>query len=243
MPSQIVSLVVNGEQREFIAAPGATLLASLRESLGLTAAKRGCAQGTCGTCTVLVDGRPEVACLVAVETVAGCSVRTLEGVAAGGELDEVQSAFVDCFATQCGFCTAGMIMVAEALLDTESRSERGGRRRGDLGQRLPVHRLPAHRDRHPGRGQAPARTQAPPAEEAVRDDLPARTHRHEHLRRRTGDGTDGSHRHRLGRPALRRARARHRAYRVLRGRGPAAARPPEDAPLGPAPRQDPRTWT
>ena len=57
MPSQIVSLVVNGEQREFIAAPGATLLASLRESLGLTAAKRGCAQGACGTCTVLVDGR------------------------------------------------------------------------------------------------------------------------------------------------------------------------------------------
>ncbi|MCA2225250.1 (2Fe-2S)-binding protein [Nonomuraea aurantiaca] len=119
MPSQIVSLVVNGERREFIAVPGATLLASLRESLGLTAAKRGCAQGACGTCTVLVDGRPEVACLVAVETVAGREVRTLEGVAAGGELDEVQSAFVDCFATQCGFCTAGMIMVAEALLERD----------------------------------------------------------------------------------------------------------------------------
>ncbi|WP_433510570.1 (2Fe-2S)-binding protein [Nonomuraea sp. CA-143628] len=119
MPSQIVSLVVNGERREFIAAPGATLLASLRESLGLTAAKRGCSQGACGTCTVLVDGRPEVACLVAVETVADREVRTLEGVAAGGELDEVQSAFVDCFATQCGFCTAGMIMVAEALLERD----------------------------------------------------------------------------------------------------------------------------
>ncbi|MGP3929307.1 (2Fe-2S)-binding protein [Nonomuraea sp. KM88] len=117
MPSQIVSLVVNGERREFIAAPGTTLLACLRESLGLIAAKRGCAQGACGTCTVLVDGRPEAACLVAVETVAGGSVRTLEGVTAGGELDEVQSAFIDCFATQCGFCTSGMIMVAEALLD------------------------------------------------------------------------------------------------------------------------------
>ncbi|MEV0162392.1 (2Fe-2S)-binding protein [Nonomuraea fuscirosea] len=117
MPSQIVSLVVNGEHREFIAAPGATLLACLRESLGLTAAKRGCAQGACGSCTVLVDGRPEASCLVAVETVAGGSVRTLEGVATGGDLDEVQSAFVDCFATQCGFCTSGMIMVAEALLD------------------------------------------------------------------------------------------------------------------------------
>ncbi|TDD03802.1 (2Fe-2S)-binding protein [Nonomuraea deserti] len=117
MPSQIVSLVVNGERREFIAAPGATLLACLRESLGLIAAKRGCAQGACGTCTVLVDGRPEAACLVAVETVADGSVRTLEGVTSGGELDEVQSAFIDCFATQCGFCTSGMIMVAEALLD------------------------------------------------------------------------------------------------------------------------------
>jgi carbon-monoxide dehydrogenase small subunit len=114
--SRIVSLVVNGEPREFIAKPGANLLASLRESLGLTAAKRGCAQGTCGTCTVLVDGRPEAACLVAVETVDGGSVRTLEGVATGGEIDEVQSAFIDNFATQCGFCTAGMIMVAEALL-------------------------------------------------------------------------------------------------------------------------------
>ncbi|MER6827840.1 (2Fe-2S)-binding protein [Streptosporangium sp. NPDC000563] len=119
MSSQIVSLVVNGEPREFIAKPGTTLLAVLRDSLGLTAAKRGCAQGSCGTCTVLVDDRPVTACLIAVETVSGASVRTLEGVAAGGDLDEVQSAFVDNFATQCGFCTAGMIMVAEALLDRD----------------------------------------------------------------------------------------------------------------------------
>ncbi|WP_329084284.1 MULTISPECIES: (2Fe-2S)-binding protein [unclassified Streptosporangium] len=119
MSSQIVSLVVNGEPREFIARPGTTLLATLRDSLGLTSAKRGCSQGSCGTCTVLVDDRPVTACLVAVETVSGCSVRTLEGVAVGGDLDEVQSAFVDNFATQCGFCTAGMIMVAEALLDRD----------------------------------------------------------------------------------------------------------------------------
>ncbi|MFC4587088.1 (2Fe-2S)-binding protein [Sphaerisporangium corydalis] len=119
MPSQIVSLVVNGEPREFIAAPGMTLLAGLRESLGLTAAKRGCGQGTCGSCTVLVEGQARAACLVAVETVAGLSVSTLEGVATGGELDAVQSSFVDNFATQCGFCTAGMIMVTEALLDRD----------------------------------------------------------------------------------------------------------------------------
>jgi carbon-monoxide dehydrogenase small subunit len=119
MPAQIVSLVVNGRSQEFIARPGSTLLSSLRDSLGLMAAKRGCAQGSCGTCTVLLDGRPVPSCLVAVETVDGTSVRTLEGVARNGQLDEVQSAFVEDFATQCGFCTAGMIMVAEALLDRD----------------------------------------------------------------------------------------------------------------------------
>ena len=117
MVSKIVSLVVNDEPKEFIAKPGTTLLAALRDALGLTAAKRGCAQGTCGTCTVLLDDQPVMSCLVVAETVEGSAVQTLEGVARDGRLDEVQSAFLDDFATQCGFCTAGMIMTAEALLD------------------------------------------------------------------------------------------------------------------------------
>jgi aerobic carbon-monoxide dehydrogenase small subunit len=117
MASRIVSLDVNDRRRELIARPGTTLLAALRDSLGLTAAKRGCAQGACGSCTVLLDDQAVPSCLVPVETVDGATVRTLEGVAAAdGELDEVQSAFVDGFATQCGFCTAGMIMSAQALL-------------------------------------------------------------------------------------------------------------------------------
>ncbi len=117
MTSRVIELVVNEEPREFLAPPGTTLLEALRERLGLTAAKRGCAQGSCGTCTVLLDGEPVLACLVAVETIQGASVRTLEGVTRpDGELDEVQAAFLEGFATQCGFCTAGMIMVAEALL-------------------------------------------------------------------------------------------------------------------------------
>jgi aerobic carbon-monoxide dehydrogenase small subunit len=116
MASRIVSLAVNDRQQEFIARPGTSLLAALRDALGLIAAKRGCAQGSCGSCTVLLDDQAVPACLVPVETVDGSSVRTLEGVAAGGELDEVQSAFLEGFATQCGFCTAGMIMTAEALL-------------------------------------------------------------------------------------------------------------------------------
>ncbi|NMO53796.1 (2Fe-2S)-binding protein [Actinoplanes sp. TBRC 11911] len=117
MASTVVSLRLNGRPAEFLARPGTSLLSSLRDSLGLMAAKRGCAQGGCGTCTVLLDGRPVMSCLVAVETIEGASVRTLEGVAADdGRLDAVQSAFLDGFATQCGFCTAGMIMVAESLL-------------------------------------------------------------------------------------------------------------------------------
>jgi carbon-monoxide dehydrogenase small subunit len=116
MASRIVSLTVNDRDEELIAKAGNSLLTVLRDTLGLTAAKRGCSQGACGSCTVLLDDRPVPACLVPVETVDGASVRTLEGIAADGELDEVQSAFLEDFATQCGFCTAGMIMSAEALL-------------------------------------------------------------------------------------------------------------------------------
>jgi carbon-monoxide dehydrogenase small subunit len=118
MPSRVIELVVNDEPRELLAPPGTTLLSALRESLGLTAAKRGCAQGTCGTCTVLLDGEPVMACLVPVETVDGARVETLEGVSGpDGGLDPIQAAFLEGFATQCGFCTSGMIMAARSLLD------------------------------------------------------------------------------------------------------------------------------
>jgi aerobic carbon-monoxide dehydrogenase small subunit len=116
MASRIVSLTVNDREEELLAKAGTSLLTVLRDTLGLTAAKRGCSQGACGSCTVLLDDRPVPACLVPVETVDGAAVRTLEGIAEDGELDEVQSAFLEDFATQCGFCTAGMIMTAEALL-------------------------------------------------------------------------------------------------------------------------------
>jgi carbon-monoxide dehydrogenase small subunit len=125
MRSSVVELTVNDEPREFLAAPGTTLLGALRESLGLTAAKRGCGQGTCGTCTVLLDGEPVMSCLVPVETIDGSSVRTLEGVAGpDGELDAVQAAFLEGFATQCGFCTSGMILAAEALLERNPNPSR-----------------------------------------------------------------------------------------------------------------------
>ena len=117
MPSSVIELQVNGEPREFLAPPGTTLLGALREQLGLTAAKRGCAQGTCGSCTCLLDGDAVMACLVPVETVQGASIETLEGLAGpDGTLDALQAAFLENFATQCGFCTSGMIMAGHALL-------------------------------------------------------------------------------------------------------------------------------
>src|SRR3954453_11811460 len=116
MPSSVIELEVNGEPREFLAPPGTTLLSALRDTLGLTAAKRGCAQGTCGTCTCLLDGEAVMSCLVPVETINGASVKTLEGTTPSDGLSRLQQAFLDGFATQCGFCTPGMIMAAEALL-------------------------------------------------------------------------------------------------------------------------------
>jgi carbon-monoxide dehydrogenase small subunit len=116
MPLRIVNLKVNGVDQAFMAKPETTLLLALREQLGLMGAKRGCAQGACGSCTVLLDGAPVVSCLVPAATIDGAAVATVEGLADGQELNDVQQAFVDGFATQCGFCTPGMIMSAEALL-------------------------------------------------------------------------------------------------------------------------------
>ena len=125
MPSSVIELEVNGEAQEFLAKPGTTLLGALRENLGLTAAKRGCAQGTCGTCTCLLDGEAVMSCLVPVETVNGSTVKTLEGVTRpDGSLAPIQAAFLDGFATQCGFCTPGMIMAAEALLASNPNPSR-----------------------------------------------------------------------------------------------------------------------
>jgi aerobic carbon-monoxide dehydrogenase small subunit len=116
MPSSVIELEVNGEEQEFIAKPGTTLLAVLREQLGLMAAKRGCEVGTCGSCTCHLDGEAVMSCLIPVETINGSTVTTLEGKTPADGLSPLQQAFLDGFATQCGFCTPGMIMAAEALL-------------------------------------------------------------------------------------------------------------------------------
>jgi carbon-monoxide dehydrogenase small subunit len=112
-----VRLTVNGTEVEVLVEPSRVLLDVLREDLGLTGTKSDCGLGVCGTCTVLVDGRPASACLLLACLADGRAVVTIEGLARGDRLDPVQDAFAEGGAFECGFCTAGMIVSARALLD------------------------------------------------------------------------------------------------------------------------------
>ena len=123
MKKSIVELTINGDERQMLVLPGATLLDTLREQ-GLTGTRRGCDQGACGACTVLVDGRTAMACLLPVETIDGARVETIEGLTPVEGLHPIQQAFLDGFATQCGFCTPGMIMATVGLLATNPEPTR-----------------------------------------------------------------------------------------------------------------------
>ena len=112
-----VRLRVNGEDRAADVRSQATLVEFLREGLGLTGTKVGCGRGECGACTVLLDGQPVNACLVFAAQCDGREVTTIEGLSANGGLDQLQRAFVEAGAVQCGYCTPGMIMSAHAFLD------------------------------------------------------------------------------------------------------------------------------
>ena len=116
---EVVSLLVNGVAHELAAPPGRALLSVLRDDLGLVAAKPGCGEGACGACTVLVGGEPVRACLLPVGEVGKRPVTTLEGLAPEGQLHPLQRAFLELEAMQCGYCTAGMIVSAAALLVTD----------------------------------------------------------------------------------------------------------------------------
>jgi xanthine dehydrogenase YagT iron-sulfur-binding subunit len=110
-------LRVNGQAHELGIEPRVSLLDALREHLGLTGSKKGCDQGTCGACTVWVDGRRVLACLTLAVTCEGREVTTIEGLSADGELHPMQAAFIAHDAFQCGYCTPGQIMSAVALLE------------------------------------------------------------------------------------------------------------------------------
>jgi aerobic carbon-monoxide dehydrogenase small subunit len=113
-------LTVNGVEHDVVAAPLASLLHVLREELFVTSPKAGCQQGGCGACTVLVDGEPRRACLIPLATVEGTEISTVEGLGDADELSTVQAAFHEHYAAQCGFCTSGFMMAAEALVDRQN---------------------------------------------------------------------------------------------------------------------------
>ena len=116
MTEILVHLRVNNEEHELSIAPNMTLLEVLREKLDLTGAKEGCGEGVCGSCTVLMDGKPIRSCLTLALEAAGSSILTVEGLTDDEKIDPLQDAFIEHGAVQCGFCSPGMIMSAKALL-------------------------------------------------------------------------------------------------------------------------------
>ena len=111
-----VQLLVNGEPYQLWIDPRRTLLEVLRENLGLTGSKEGCDTGECGACTVLMNGKAVLSCLILATACEGKEITTIEGLAREGELHPLQKAFIEKGAVQCGFCTPGMILSAKALL-------------------------------------------------------------------------------------------------------------------------------
>ena len=123
--SEDFSLVVNGSHRSVVdALPGESLLFVLRERLGLIGSKNACEEGECGSCTVRLDGETECSCLVLAATAADREVVTIEGLASeNAVLSDVQQAFLDAGAVQCGFCTPGLLMAVDALLDVDDEPD------------------------------------------------------------------------------------------------------------------------
>ena len=119
-----VDFTVNGEQTEASFAPYKTLLEVLREDLALTGTKHGCELGECGACAVLIDGEPQLSCLVLAIECEGRAIDTVEGMGRGAELHPLQAAFADLGAAQCGYCTPGILMTAKALLEHERNPSR-----------------------------------------------------------------------------------------------------------------------
>ena len=114
---KILELKVNGEDHEILIPPHLTLLEVLREHLELMGTKEGCGEGVCGSCTVLMDGRPVRSCLTLALEASGHEITTIEGLAEPEKLHPIQDSFIKHGAVQCGFCTPGMVLSAKALLD------------------------------------------------------------------------------------------------------------------------------
>lgn len=125
MRKRVLSLFLNGKARADLVLPNLLLVDYLRSVAGLTGTKQGCDGGECGCCTVLVDAEPRLSCLTLAALCEGRRIETIEGVGAPGRLSALQRAFHERLGAQCGFCTPGMIMAAEALLRRSPRPDEG----------------------------------------------------------------------------------------------------------------------
>ncbi len=114
---QLVTLRINEQSYKVEVEPQRTLLEVLRETIGLTGTRKGCGEGNCGSCTVILDGKAVNSCLILAIEAQDKDIYTIEGLANEGKLHPLQQSFIDHGAFQCGFCTAGMIMTAKAFLD------------------------------------------------------------------------------------------------------------------------------
>lgn len=121
----VIELTLNGEIKKLKVRPDHSLAHVLREQLGLLGTKVSCGEGECGACTVIVDGKAVNSCIILAPEVDGCEVLTIEGLAVNGQLDSIQTAFIEAGAVQCGFCTPGMIMSTKALLMENPNPEEG----------------------------------------------------------------------------------------------------------------------
>ena len=116
-PSEVWNSNVNGQQQEFLIPSNAILLDVLRDKVGTLGVKRGCDMGTCGCCTVMIDGVPRLSCLTMAHDVNDCEIITVEGLANGSHLAPIQQCFADHGGSQCGFCTPGFLVTSQALLN------------------------------------------------------------------------------------------------------------------------------
>ncbi len=117
MAKKVISFTLNGDPIEVVTKENRTLLDLLRDELFLTGTKKGCEEGECGACTVMMDGQPVNSCCTLAVECEGREIITVEGIAQDGKLTPLQKQFIDKWAMQCGYCTPGMIMSAKALLD------------------------------------------------------------------------------------------------------------------------------
>ena len=121
--NELVTLEINGERHELAVEPSETLLEVLRNQMRLIGSKRGCDSGGCGCCTVHVDGKAVYSCMVFARSLQNRKVTTIEGLVQDGELDPLQTAFIEEGAVQCGYCTCGMIMTAKEFLATAEQPD------------------------------------------------------------------------------------------------------------------------